>query len=231
MISLLLKRRLQRQQKGFIQMINTLTRAATLGALMTAAIFASCSTGICASAEPGPARRDQDPMPLGLHGALLQHSAGRRSFAAMPAEEHVEPVIELSKRGARGAKRRRLPRPRPSPNPLRQRPAQSLPPRPRRPRPTPSPQPQLRGSRPARRSPRSAAPAAPTIQKSAPACRPAARRRCNAWRRTRRNFRRLARRRSRLPAAVAPHRRRAPLPPRRQLRQRQAPRLRRPHPP
>ena len=44
---------------------------------------------------------------------------------------------------------------------------------------------------------RSAAPAAPTIRKSAQACRPAALPRCNVWKRTRRNCRRVARRLSR----------------------------------
>ena len=60
--------------------------------------------------------------------------------------------------------------------------------------------------------PRSAAPAAPTIQRSAPACRPAAPRRCNAWKRTRQSSRRLASRRSRPPAAAQ---RRQPAAPRR----------------
>jgi hypothetical protein len=56
MISLLLKRRLQRQQKGFIQMINTLTRAATLGALMMAAAFPGA--GPAFSQAPSQAQRD-----------------------------------------------------------------------------------------------------------------------------------------------------------------------------
>ena len=54
------------------------------------------------SPEPGAARRHQGAMPLRLHGALLQHPAGWRGFAAVPAEEHVEPVIELSDCGACG---------------------------------------------------------------------------------------------------------------------------------
>ena len=128
------------------------------------------------------------------HGALLQRAAGRRGFAAMPAEEHVEPVIELPERGARRrsagsapqrdgqAGRSRAGRSRSAGAPQRQ---------PRRPKPpSQRPQPARRGhSRPARRFPPSAAPAAPTIRRSARACRPAARRRCNAWKRTRRNFR------------------------------------------
>src|SRR6478736_639513 len=56
MISLLLKRRLQRQQKGFIQMINTLTRATTLGALMVAAAFAGAAPAF--SQAPSQAQRD-----------------------------------------------------------------------------------------------------------------------------------------------------------------------------
>ena len=60
-----------------------------------------------------------------------------------------------------------------------------------------------RDSRPAHRFPPSAAPAAPIIRRSARACRPAARRRCNAWKRTRRNSRPVARKPSPPPAAVA----------------------------
>jgi hypothetical protein len=56
MISLLLKRRLQRQRKGFIQMINTLTRAATLGALMVSALFATAAPVL--SQAPTQAQRD-----------------------------------------------------------------------------------------------------------------------------------------------------------------------------
>src|SRR5882757_496768 len=56
MISLLLKRRLQRQQKGFIQMINTLTRAAMLGSLMMAAALAGAAPAF--SQAPSQAQRD-----------------------------------------------------------------------------------------------------------------------------------------------------------------------------
>jgi hypothetical protein len=56
MISLLLKRRLQRQQIGFVQMINTLTRAATLGALMMAAALAGAAPAY--SQAPSQAQRD-----------------------------------------------------------------------------------------------------------------------------------------------------------------------------
>src|SRR5437868_6747167 len=54
--SLRLKRRLQRQRKGFIQMINTLTRAATLGALTIATIFAGAAPAL--SQAPSQAQRD-----------------------------------------------------------------------------------------------------------------------------------------------------------------------------
>ena len=60
----------------------------------------------------------------------------------------------------------------------------------------------LRDSQAARRFPPSAAPAAPTIRKSARACRPAAHRRCNAWKRTRPNFPPVARRPFPPPAVV-----------------------------
>jgi hypothetical protein len=56
MISILLQRRLQRQQQGFIQMINTLTRAATLGALMLSALFATAVPAL--SQAPSQAQRD-----------------------------------------------------------------------------------------------------------------------------------------------------------------------------
>ena len=149
-------------------------------------------------------------MPLRLHGALLQHSAGRRSLAAMSAEEHVEPCAGLSERreGRRSAaapKAESAPAAKKPPEPrLRGRQAQEPlnPKLPRRRRP------RRRSSRPARRSPRSAAPAAPIIQKSARACRPAAHRRCNAWKRTRPNSRPVARRPSpRRPAAQQRRRR------------------------
>ena len=56
MISLLLKRWLQRRQKGFIQMINTLTRAATLGALLATTIFATAAPSFAQA--PSQAQRD-----------------------------------------------------------------------------------------------------------------------------------------------------------------------------
>jgi hypothetical protein len=57
------------------------------------------NSSACASTEPGATRRDQVPVPFRLHGAVLQRPAGRRGFAAMPAEEHVEPLVELPERG------------------------------------------------------------------------------------------------------------------------------------
>ena len=60
----------------------------------------------------------------------------------------------------------------------------------------------LPGSQRARRSTPSRAPAAAIIQKFARACRPAAHRRWNAWKRTRPRFRPAAARRLRQPAAA-----------------------------
>src|SRR6478735_7866505 len=51
-----LVRQLRRQQQGFIQMFNTLTRATTLGALLMAAIFATSSPAF--SQAPSQAQRD-----------------------------------------------------------------------------------------------------------------------------------------------------------------------------
>ena len=128
----------------------------------------------------------------------------------MPAEEHVEPLIELPERGARrrsaGGGDRQAGRDRRAESrgargcndgSARNPPSQRL------------QQPPPRDSRPARRFPPSAAHAAPIIQRSARACRPAARRRCNAWKRTRQNFRPVARKPSPPPAAVARQRRTA----------------------
>ena len=83
-------------------MINTLKRASEACAVAFGRRdIRNRSAGFCASAEPGATRRHQIPVPLGLYGALLQRAAGRRGLAAMPAEEHVEPFIELPERGAR----------------------------------------------------------------------------------------------------------------------------------
>ena len=187
-------------------MINTLKRAAKLAPCCGRRDIRNCSTRVCASAEPGATRRHQVPVPLRLYGALLQRAAGRRGIAAMPAEEHVEPLVGLPERGARrrsagggdcqagrhrGAESR-------SARGCNDRSAAKLPSQRLQQQP-------LRDSRPARRFPPSAAPAAPIIQRSARACRPAALRRCNAWKRTRQNFRPVARRPSPPPAAVAQH--------------------------
>src|SRR6478735_3849616 len=53
---ILLKRRLQRQRQGFIQMINTLTRATTLGALLMAALLMNVAPAF--SQAPSQAQRD-----------------------------------------------------------------------------------------------------------------------------------------------------------------------------
>ena len=190
-------------------MINTLTRAAKLAPLLAAAAIFATAARVCASAEPGAARRHQIPMPLGLHRALLQRAAGRRGIAAMPAEEHVEPLIELPERGAR----------RRSAGGCATTPSRPKPRRPKAAAPAAATTaaPEIRrakgrsrrraDSRPAHRFPPSAAPAAPTIRRSARACRPAARRRCNAWKRTRQNSRPVAETPSPPPAAVVRQRR------------------------
>ena len=183
-------------------MINTLTRAMTLGAAMTAAILIERRARLLAGAQRSAARSHQIAVPLRLHGALLQHSAGRRSLAAMSAEEHGEPCPGLSERreGRRSAGRAEG-RIRAGDN-RKAEPRRSRRPKPSRPKPPPRRRPRRRSSRPARRSRRSAAPAAPTIPRSARACRPAAPRRCNAWKRTRPSSRPVARRPSpRRPAA------------------------------
>ena len=232
-ILLRLKRRLPATTKGFIQMINTLRRATKLAPwLSVAAILATAVPAVCASAEPGAARRHQIAVPLRLHGALLQRAAGRRGLAAMPAEEHVEPVVELPERRARGrsagggdcqAGRHRRAESRSaghgstggccrSAGQVRRAKGRS--------------RPRLRDSRPARRLRPSAARAAPIIQKSARACRPAARRHCNAWKRTRQSSRPAARKPFPPPAAAP----RPRLHPRQAQRrqQRQLPHRRRP---
>ena len=79
-------------------MINTLKRGAPLGHRH----IHGGDAGIFASADRCATQRHPIRMPLRLHGALLQHPAGRRSVAAMPAEKHVEPVVGLPERGARG---------------------------------------------------------------------------------------------------------------------------------
>ena len=197
-------------------MINTLKH----GALLVTAIFMVATPAH--SQAPTDAQRNaiRSAMPRRLSGALRQRAAGRRSLAAMPAEEHVEPLVRAAQaRCARSNPRRRprrsrrLPRrPRPVPLPPLRPPLlpplrlpQLRSPQPRRRQRLPRlPRARRRSSRPMRRSPRSAAPAAPTIRRSAPACRPAALRHCNAWKRTRRRCRRPARRPSTRPAAV-PH--------------------------
>ena len=81
-------------------MINTLKRATKLAPLLAvAAIFATAAF----AQAPSQAQRDaiKAQCRSRLHGALLKRAARRRGFAAMPAEEHVEPLIELPERGAR----------------------------------------------------------------------------------------------------------------------------------
>ena len=163
--------------------------------------------GFCAGAERGAARGDQVELPLRLHGALLEHPAGRRSLAGMPAEEHVEPVGVLRRRGAARWRHRPLHRrPRQSrsrtegraqsrdqdracsaaaPSRARTAAEPAAKTQPRQPT-TPGKPSQRADLRDQERT------AAPTIPRSARACRPAARRRWNAWRRTRPRSRRPA---------------------------------------
>ena len=166
------------------------------------------STRVGAGAEPGATRRHQIPVPLRLYGALLQRAAGRRGLAAMPAEEHVEPVIELPERGARGGSAGGGAKPAETAAPKAAAPAAATTAAPKAAEPKAAARPP-RDSQPARRSPPSAAHVAPIIRRSARACRPAARRPCNAWKRTRRSSRPVARRPSPPPAAVERQRRTA----------------------
>ena len=82
-------------------MINTLKH----GALLVAAIFTVATPAW--SQAPTDAQRNaiRSAMPRRLSGALRQHPAGRRGFAAVPAEKHVEPLVRLPGRGARGRTR------------------------------------------------------------------------------------------------------------------------------
>ena len=200
-------------------MINTLKRATKLAPwLSVAAILATAAPAFAQA--PSQAQRDaiKSAVPLGLYGALLQRAAGRRGIAAMPAEEHVEPLVELPERGARRGSAGGCDRPPSRPRLRRRKPLHPRLQRPQRPK-LPNQrlqQPPQRDSRAAPRFPRSAAPAAPIIQRSARACRPAARRRCNAWKRTRRNSRPVARKPSPPPAAVAQRPRQVRLRPRRE---------------
>ena len=169
--------------------------------------YSQLQPSLSASAEPGAARRDQITVPFRLHGALLQHPAGRRGFVAMPAEEHVEPFIELPERGARGgsacgrdrqagrhrgaesrgSRRRNTQRRRKPPNQRLQRaPAAGQP-----------SSAQISAIRSACRS---------DYPKVCAGVRPAARRPCNAWKKTRRNSRPVARKPFPPPAAVVPQR-------------------------
>ena len=185
-------------------MINTLTRAATLGALMIAAIFASHAPAF--SQAPTQAQRDAiksqcrsdymahcSSVPPGGEASLqcLQKNMSSLASGCQGAVRAVEaPAAAPKAESAPAASKTESAPPAAAAKP---------PPRPRRRKPRPA---RRRNSRAARRSLPFAAPAAPTIPRSAQACRPAARRRCNAWKRTRQSFRPLASRRSRPPAAA-----------------------------
>jgi hypothetical protein len=58
------RRRLKRQRRGFIQMINTLRGAATLFASMAAVVFCTATPGF--SQAPTDAQRHPGAMPFGL---------------------------------------------------------------------------------------------------------------------------------------------------------------------
>ena len=100
-------------------MINTLRRAAALWASLAAILFAAATPAF--SQAPTDAQRSaiRSAMPRGLPGPLRQHPAGRHGVAAMPAAKHVEPVVGLPGRGARGGSPGRRPRPKPRPEPKR----------------------------------------------------------------------------------------------------------------
>jgi len=138
--------------------------------------------------------------------------AARRPYRLSPARPRRrasrDPTPSLSRSPSQRRRVSRRPHPRLRPI-LEPSPSQRL----RRPRLLPRLRPQRRlpdlragKSRRAHRSPRSARPAAPTIQRFAPAYRPAAPRRCNAWKRTRPVFHWPARTLS-LRSPVAPQRR------------------------
>ncbi len=206
-------------------MIQALTRGAGFGALVATAMFAAAAPALAQA--PTEAQREAiksecrndyiahcSSIPPGGEASLqcLQKNMSSLSSACASAVRAVEaPAAAAPKTESAPAAAKTEPRPR-----QRQ---PSLLPRPQRPRPR---QAQWPRSQAAPRSRPSAAPAAPIIRRSAPACRPAAPPRCNAWRRTNRRFRRLARTPSALPAAALQHLRQAAH--RRQLR-RTRPRL------
>ena len=68
---------------------------------------------VLAQAPTDAQRSAIGPHAARITGALLQHSAGRHGVVAMPAAEHVEPVVVVPDRGACGRTVRRRPRPNP----------------------------------------------------------------------------------------------------------------------
>ena len=163
---------------------------------MIAAIFASCARRRFRRRRT-QAQRDaiKSQCRSDYMAHCSQRTAGRRGIAAMSPEEHVEPLIGLpgcgACRGSAGGRRQtdQLRARRAKTESARRPQPQNPPPRPRRRKPRPA---RRRNSQQRAGLPRFAAPAAPTIPRSAQACRPAARRRCNAWKRTRQSFRPLA---------------------------------------
>ena len=195
-------------------MISTLKRAIARGALLVTAFFATAALAQAPSEAQRAAIKSQcrsdymahcSSVPPGGEASLqcLQKNMSSLSAGCASAVRAVEPqAAPRPRRNPRRPRRRRrrFPPQRPRSPPL------SLP----HPRP---PQARRRNNPPARRHLRSAAPAAPITRKSALAFRRAARPPCNAWKRTRQNSRRPARRPSASPVAVRP--RQAQFPPRR----------------
>ena len=192
-----------------------------------AAIKSQCRSDYiahCSSIPPGGAASLQC-----LQKNMASLSASCQS-AVKSVEASVEPKAEakpeskpLPRRPLQPQSRtRRQPSRRPSPRQRRsQTPSLHLPQQPRQPRSRPLAR--CKESRATHRLPRSAALAAPTIREYVPAFPLAAPRPCNAWKRTRQDFRRLADRPS-LRRAAAP---RQPAPLRQQTRMPHLPRLRR----
>ena len=192
-----------------------------------AAIKSQCRSDYiahCSSIPPGGAASLQC-----LQKNMASLSASCQS-AVKSVEASVEPKAEakpepscLRRPLPSRRSRPRQPSRRPSPRQRRsQTPSLHLPQQPRR-QPRSPPLARCKESRATHRLPRSAALAAPTIREYVPAFRLAAPQPCNAWKRTRQDFRRLADRPS-LRRAAAP---RQPAPLRQQMRMPHLPRLRR----
>ena len=203
-------------------MINTLKRAIARGALLVTAFFATAALAQAPSEAQRAPRLNRSAAPTTWRIARasrpavkLPCNACRRTCRAFPQAART-PCVPSNRR-LRPRLNPRRPRRRPNRRRPHRRRRRFPPQRPRSPPlslPHPRPlQARRRNNPPARRHLRSAAPAAPITRKSALAFRRAARPPCNAWKRTRQNSRRPARRPSAPPVAVRP--RQAQFPPRR----------------